>query len=72
MSGEWTISRKMTKTERARGRGRRKKQNKRGAYRIRESNDNPEILDRGVDIRHHWPSFGAFTCKLNQFTFTFH
>ena len=70
MSGDWTISRKLTKTERASGRGRKNK-NKRGAYRKRESNDSPEILDRGVDIRCPWPSFGAFTCKLNQFTFIF-
>ena len=42
MSGEWTFSRKMTKTERARGLGRK---NKRGD-RKGESNDSPEIPDR--------------------------
>ena len=41
-SGEWTISRKNDKTERARGLGRK---NKRGD-RKGESNDSPEIPDR--------------------------
>ena len=44
MSGEWTFSRKMTKTERARGLGRK---NKRGDSKG-ESNDSPEIPDRNV------------------------
>ena len=69
MSGERTISRKWLR-QKEQEEGAEKK--KWGAYRKGESNDSTEILDRGVDIRHPWPSFGAFTCKLNQFTFTFH
>ena len=42
-SGEWTISRKNDRTERARGLGRK---NKRGD-RKGEPNDSPEIPDRG-------------------------
>ena len=48
-------SKKNDKTERARGLGRK---NKRGD-RKGESNDSPEIQDRGVTIRHPRPPYGA-------------
>ena len=49
-SGEWTISRKNDKTERARGLGRKK--NKRGD-RKGESNDSPEIPDPLMEHPYH-------------------
>ena len=36
----------------------RTRQNRRGNSKV-ESNDSPEIPDRGGDIRHHRPPFGA-------------
>ena len=37
---------------------RTRQKNKRGDSKV-ESNDSPEIPDRGGDIRHHRPPFGA-------------
>ena len=37
---------------------RTRQKNKRGDSKV-ESNDSPEIPDRGEDIRHPWPPFGG-------------
>ena len=51
-SGEWANRQKKEKTERTMGAGRRTRDSK------VESNDSPEIPDRG-DIRHPRPPFGT-------------
>ena len=56
MSGEWTISRKNDKTERARGLGRKKNN---GGDRKGESNDSPEIPDRRTTSDIPGPPSGA-------------
>ena len=61
-SGEWTISRKMARQKEqedyyqyqySSSWQKNKKGDKKG-----ESNDNPEIPNRGINIRHSWPAFG--------------